>query len=165
MPYVVHNHGVPIGVTDLGFVRTGGADRVGWFYPNDAGEQVMPIVSAMHVAIRHVRDDQAGFEAALDRIGALRLTLHLEDGTHVPTEFIALQDTQELEITGAIADLEHDPRDLEPDPELEAQVAEMIEVWEEQAREQNAPWRPMEEPSTMGRYQVLLSLVDEHAIP
>jgi hypothetical protein len=117
-----------------------------------------------------------------ERVQALDLTLHLEDGTLVPTESIGIQDT---ELLLAIPDSppvgeedwtfdDEEPWDIEdeepwdveevkawsPDEELEAEWPDIDEAIERFSDE----WRPCvseEEPSTFPRYQIYVEFVDD----
>ena len=131
MQYIVTSRGLPIGVTDLGFVRIGGPLRSGWFHPNADGDRLMPAVTAMHAAIhacgRAWRAEReagrretpptvdtalhADLAEALQHVEALELGLRREDGSVVPTEHVGIQDTEKL------LDLAwHDWDDDEPPP-------------------------------------------------
>ncbi|HTI64958.1 MAG TPA: hypothetical protein VL524_15640 [Gemmatimonadaceae bacterium] len=210
MPYTVTSRGRPIGTTDLGFRYRPGASRMGWFHPNAAGERLMPIVAAVtaatraHAQSRRGRDNPdvdarardanllADVAEAYQHIGALDLRLHAEDGTLIPTEFVSIQDTEELL---AWADLEEGIQRTEewkfgalpPDPLYdpgEDLFDEELDAFDEDAEsafDPNAdddlifgdgfadcagPWSPDEdEPDPLMRYQIYVSLVDAKAIP
>lgn len=109
--YTVWSHGREIGQTDLGFRRCFKGFRSGWFHPNLAGEELMPIIDAVASAIfgcmhRESRDhpgrpiahaEPVSSEAfndaaeALARAESLDLQLRREDGTLVPTSSIGLR--------------------------------------------------------------------------
>ena len=116
MQYTLSSRGLPIGVTDLGFVPISRRWRFGWFHPNSRGHELLPVVvptvSEMpkHLqrntleengnAIAHLDVMRAACFKALGeffaRVQALDLTLHLEDGTLVRTVNIGIQDTELL---------------------------------------------------------------------
>src|SRR5690348_5235913 len=118
--YTVSSRGRPIGHTDLAFARFPGPHRAGWFHPNADGERVMPVVTALHVALqasalRHAAErgqprrepplDEAlpsDLAEALQRVGELELTLHREDGSLVPTESVGLQDVEQLQVMAGL---------------------------------------------------------------
>jgi hypothetical protein len=191
VPYIVCSRGRPIGHTELEFVRVGGPTRVGWFHPNADGERLGDVISAVHVALhayarRDRGDDDAASDAddatpradlaeALHHSAALDLTLHRDDGSLVPTRDVHIQDTHQLiafaEWDDARRDadamlesddaLDDEPAcDDEPDADIEAELAAF-----DAPSELDAPWVPDDEPSELPRYQILVELVDEHAIP
>lgn len=169
MQYSVHSRGRPIGVTDLGFARTGGPYRAGWFHPNALGQQVMAVVTALHVALqasarrhvderRHSRSDTSlgdgalppELAEALENVGALELTLHREDGSIVPTEVIGLQDTEQLQVMARMHLSDDEPAlsypDDDPDAQLDAELREAIEhdvaeMLEAHDFDDDEPWR------------------------
>jgi hypothetical protein len=89
---------------------------MGWFHPNADGERLMPVVASVSAATRayaftigrrKVRDTSpegeqresmllADVAEAYQHVGALDLKLHREDGSLVSTEFVSIQDTDEL---------------------------------------------------------------------
>lgn len=107
MRYTVWSHGREIGETDLGFIRCSKDFRAGWFHPNAAGEQLMPIIDAIWPAIFACtgrkplgtieRDPELHSQAfstaaeALARAEGLGLQLRRDDGTVVPTSSIAIR--------------------------------------------------------------------------
>ena len=176
---------------------------MGWFHPNSLGQELVPLIvppgpetpallqrSALEdhgSAIAHRDIVRAACFKALqeffERVQALDLTLHLEDGTLVPTESIGIQDT---ELLLAIPDSfpmddeedwmfdddepwdieDEEPWDVEevkawsPDEDLEAEWPDIDEAIE---RFSDA-WRPglsEEEPSTFPRYQICVEFVDD----
>lgn len=163
MPYIVSSHGVPIGVTDLGFVRIGGPFRSGWFQPNAEGERLMPVITGVPAAARAYarhrratagRDVDAPMDptaaalldeakAALERVASLRLTLHHGDGTIIPTESVGIQDMQQLLELGRLDDAEDEAPGWSPDEDaLDAELAKAaehdLEIIEELRRERVA---------------------------
>lgn len=202
MPYIVSSHGVPIGITDLGFVRIGGPFRSGWFQPNAEGERLMPVITGVPAAARAYarhRRATAGREfdapldptaailldeakAALERVAALRLTLHHEDGTLIPTESVGIQDMQQLLELGRLddaGDADDELRGWSPeedalDARIEEAVGHDLEIVEEMRREreaegeerdESAEWTPDDELPERERYQVHVILLDEDEIP
>lgn len=139
MPYIVCSRGIPIGTTDLSFARLTGRDRMGWFHPNPDGERLMPVVAAMHRAIRGITtivgretappamplepgvDADQALERALADVEALELTLLREDGEPIRTYGVSIADTHTLhELYGG----EPAPDDLENLPPWERDEAE-----------------------------------------
>lgn len=114
MQFTVVRRGQAIGVTDLGFQSLGGRSRSGDFHPNEQGEAVMPDVACTLPSIRAFlhrdvcTDDGksivqpefigsrlfADIAEALQHTGRHELTLHDESGAIVPTDLIAIQDTE-----------------------------------------------------------------------
>lgn len=114
--YTIASHGRPIGETELEFVRMGGPGRSGWFHPNEWGESLMPLITAVlpdgrsagRRSVARDTDAAAGgapprhSNQAADALEALRssppldLTLHDASGALIPTEFIGIQDVHLL---------------------------------------------------------------------
>ena len=114
--YTICSRGVPIGVSDLSFVRIGGPNRSGFFFPNADGERLLPqlvsVLPAMRawlhrdvpvdgqpsVAQPHFLGSSlfADLAEAFHHLATQELTLHREDGTMIPTEMIGIQDTEQL---------------------------------------------------------------------
>lgn len=112
--YTISSHGRPIGVTELAFVRLGGANRSGYFHPTAEGEPLMASIAAPLPAMRAwmMRDfvDEGGrslvhprmigsqifadLAEAMQHAGSHALALHREDGTLVRTTAIGIQDTE-----------------------------------------------------------------------
>ena len=182
MRYTVASGGVVIGETDLGFVRSGVAIRAGWFHPNAEGERLLPrILPPLAMRARLDRDAWSGDLAeAAHHADAHPLTLHRADGSVVPTRMLGLQDTVQLL---ALAEWEEARRDAQlwsPDADVED---ELVAALEREANEDacelldgdplldggpvepGAGWAPDEEPAELPRYQIILELVDDGAIP
>lgn len=124
MRYTVFEHGRPIGETDLAFARTAPCARFGWFFPNELGETLMPIVGAVLPAVSALKRVERGtgtgaaatdaevrqtsefadWSEAMHRLAQLDLELRRADGTVVPTEQICLQDTEALHAFAAEED-------------------------------------------------------------
>lgn len=146
--YTVTSRGRPIGTTDLGFTRLDPSWRAGWFFPDEQAADVMvtlgavlPATLAAHPKRGRSHDNPAAarrefarssewadLAEALHRVDELDLELRCADGSVVPTESIAIQDTQSLlelvEADAAGFDLEWWQRDeaAEPPVELETGV-------------------------------------------
>jgi hypothetical protein len=184
--YTVSSRGRPIGVTDLGFVRIGGPSRSGWFYPNAAGERLMPIFAAPLPAMRaylhqDLREDGnpivqpqligstlfADLAESLQNVASLDLALHREDGSLVPTELIGIQDTEQLL---ALADEADEERDAEEDFDDDFDDAIDGELDPDEslldgAIGQITAWIPEDdEPPKFPRYQIHVVLADASAI-
>ena len=125
MQYTVSSRGRPIGVTDLGFWCIGGPSRSGWFHPNTEGEALMPTIATALPAMqaylsRDYRDEHgepivqrsligstlfADLAEEFQRLAALELTLHREDGSLVPTELVGIQDTHAIPDVRSMLDM------------------------------------------------------------
>lgn len=210
MQYTITSRGRPIGVTDLGFRYRPGTSRMGWFHPNPAGEQLMPVASSVGAASRQyasrfrrepevsdfeARNDQARLLAdigeAIQHAEALLLELRDETGAVIPTEYIGIQDTEQLiawadtlepigegepwEFGAEIADPPYDPLggvfDDEPDTYDDAELcfghdSDDEVIFGDGFANEWAPWSVAADPPTPpARYQIFVSLVDASAIP
>lgn len=201
MAYTIMSGGRPIGTTELGFVRIWGPLRSGWFVPNAEGERLMPVVTAMHVALQEdARSRDAGEPPepallpeleggpphadvieAMHHVDALDLTLHHPDGTLIPTEMVALQDTEQLlawiPITEARDEarpwtLERDRADAEIDEAAERDLAVIEEIRREmegieRTEELALEWDDLDDATAPPgeRYQVFVMLESSDAIP
>ena len=189
MRYTVCSHGRPIGVTDLDFFHMKGLARAGWFHPNADGEKVMPLVGSMHRALRAygsrklvgdegtrlVHPDFTGSQLHADiaeafhHLEALELSLHREDGSLVPTEMIGLQDCEEL-LSEGVADQTWF-EDVDPDSsDWLDELEESFKLGAEDPGEFQAPdpgdqWLLDAEPVDHPRYQIIVTLIDDDAIP
>lgn len=209
MQYTITSRGRPIGVTDLGFPSVAGPDRIGWFLPNTDGEHLMPVVTSAAATSREYVSRRAQLgessaetehrETALladiaeasQHVEALDLELRREDGSVVATEYIVIQDVEELI---AWADKEEAVREREdwrrgetaPDPlydpmedlfedELDG-LDEMDPAFDPETEEEIifgdgfanecAPWTSEEyEPDPSMRYQIYVALAEPSAIP
>lgn len=116
MPFIVTSQGRPIGTTDLGFIHSIGARRMGWFVPNALGETLIPRIATPLPAVRAhlLRDPTAGepvrpgslagpyladLAEHVQHVTALDLALQRDDGSPVSTKTIAFQD---MEVLGEI---------------------------------------------------------------
>jgi hypothetical protein len=186
---MVCSHGRPIGVTDLDFFHVKGLARAGWFHPNADGEKMMPLVGSMHRALRAygsrnrvgeegaslVHPESIGSQVladiaeALHRLESLELTLHREDGSLVPTEMIGLQDCEELLAQGSEPETWFEDIDADADDWLD-ELEQSFEPGPEDFAEFGSPdagdaLLPEIEPVEHPRYQVIVTLVDDDAIP
>lgn len=183
MQFTVCSRGRPIGTTDLGFLPLHATARMGWFWPNEEGERLMPVVSAApyalsawgQIARAEVPDEEASRVAeadlaeALHHVGALELTIHREDGTRLDVIDIGIRDRDAVAAAfGHGPDDEGDASSDEPQPAIEihlddlpeeeaqsiiAMLAESDSAWAEEA---------LEHP---GRYQIVVTLADGEWIP
>lgn len=195
--YTVCSRGRPIGSTDLEFVRIGGPHRTGFFHPNGEGERLVPLVAAPLPAMRDrmrrtarqgpERSEMSHEEATLlmaeiheagERERALGLTLHREDGSLVPTEYISFRDTAAyIEVGELMAEC---PEWHEDDDEIQRSVEHDLELLEESYDEEEddddgypgfdlpePDWLEDDdpEPAPWPRYQVQIELLDEEEIP
>ena len=209
MQYTITSRGRPIGVTDLGFLYREGPSRMGWFHPNAEGEPLMAVItspsSAMHTpassgersgespadARQRAATCLADLAEASQRVEALELELRRDDGSVVATEFINIQDVEELLAWSGRIDAIRDREgwkygDAEPDPlydlmedvfdeELDAldEIEPELDLEPEDElmfgdgfADTAAPWTPEEyEPDPSMRYQIYVSLQDPAAIP
>jgi hypothetical protein len=196
--YTVSSRGRPIGVTDLGFVPISRRWRFGWFHPSAHGQEVIPVVvpavPGMSAHLQRSASDENGSAIAhldviraacfkalgefFERVQALDLTLHLEDGTLVRTVSIGIQDTELLlalpdpPLTGEEEEWtfeDEEPWDVEdvkawsPDEELDSEWLDIDEEIEERFSDEWRPWIPAEEPSAFPRYQIYVEFVDDLA--
>ena len=175
MRYTVSSGGVTIGETDLGFVRCEVAVRVGWFHPNVEGERLLPrIIPPLAMRAHLDREAWAGDQAAsAHHCEAYPLALHREDGSVVPTRNLGIQDMHALL---AAAELEEARRESLPwTPERDDEDADdealAIDLDDDDdalldgAPEELGEWAPDDEPVEHPRYQIILELVDDGAIP
>jgi len=185
--YIVQSRGRPIGVTDLDFTRFDDFFRSGWLHPNAEGERLLPrATTSVHDALFALRQHLgssathgsgdgtdlvasqafADYAEALHHADALDLTLHLANGSLVPTETIGIQDCDRLvALYGSDLDADAPPDDA-CDPatmaEIEREVEEMLEGHPAMERE---PWAPEEPPSEFPRYQIHVRLLDPADVP
>jgi hypothetical protein len=186
---------------------------MGWFHPNAAGERLMPIIASVSAASRAYaigrrkwRDAGPGaeqresmlladVEEAYQHVGALDLKLHRDDGSLVSTEFVSIQDTDELlawaDMDDAIRDGEswkyaelspdplYDPLEDVLDEELDDAYgggASADEEFDFDADDEllfgdgladcSGPWTPDgEERVSLPRYQVIVMLAEPGIIP
>lgn len=194
MQYTVSSHGRPIGVTDLGFVRTGTPVRSGWFQPNEEGAKLMPLISALHIALRTFRqremrqprpcdateprspDAVADVKEALARVEALKLSLHRPDGSVVPTEMVGIQDAEQLLASNEIDDPSLHGNGWSVDADVDGAVGDAVEQffdgpWDHELNEGSdeladlEPWLPDDELPALPRYQIHVWLADDAVIP
>ena len=134
--YTICSRGVPIGVSDLSFLRIGGPNRSGYLMPNAEGERLLPALASVLPAMRAWMHRDVDFEGqpsvqphlfgsslfadlaeAFHHLDGQELTLHREDGTVIPTEVIGIQDTEQLrslsEWDDAFAPVEEEESDAE----------------------------------------------------
>lgn len=194
MEYIVSSRGRPIGVTDLGFIRYDRRHRAGWFYPNEAGERVMPVVGEVLPALwayakcDRVAEDgtpiprdellrsslYADLAEALHHAEALDLTLHYPDGSLVPTESVGIRD---IEVLLSMPDDDDDEEFHDRPWQLNDPIEEAIEhdmailtnnftdmhLFEDP--NEDKPWLPAEEEPEFPRYQIMVLLAEDDAIP
>jgi hypothetical protein len=121
--YTVWSKGRLVGETDLGFAQLPGGARAGHFFPSAVGQTLMPIATGVPPASAEVarmcrrvgppgpdtlpsgpssNEDsdrgtaRADLAAAEDRSASLELELRGPDGLVIATEWIAIQDTEQL---------------------------------------------------------------------
>ena len=209
MQYTITSRGRPIGVTDLGFQYREGPSRMGWFQPNADGERLMAVLTSPSIAARasassagqsvESPDETEPFPStcladlaeASQHVDALGLELRRDDGSVVATEFINIQDVEELLAWSGRIDAPRDGEgwkfgDAEPDPlydPMEDVFDEELDALEEAGErfdlepedelmfgdgfaDTAVPWTPEEyEPDPTMRYQIYVSLMDPKEIP
>jgi hypothetical protein len=169
--YTLWSRGRLLGTTDLSWARSLPRQRAGDLHPTPLGETLLPVACGARPALRlHGHDfEHPAVRTAIARSEALRLELRGPDGEVVATEDLWIQDSEYLR---SIADepppCAEDPspewmEDLELDaydPEREAELAELEIPDLPEPEEDEAP-----EEREWPRYQVMLTLVDDAAIP
>ncbi|GLC26929.1 hypothetical protein [Roseisolibacter agri] len=175
MRYTISSGGVTIGETDLGFVRSAVRIRAGWFHPNAEGERLLPRLLPPLALRAHLDRDawKGGLAASAHHADAHPLVLHREDGSVVPTRMLGIQDTVEL-LAAAEAEearresLPWTPEHDEDDDDL-GPVAIALDddeaLLDGDPADLDVEWAPDEEPIEQPRYQIILELVDDGAIP
>ena len=191
MRFTVSSRGRPIGVTDLGFVHLGGPNRSGWFHPNAEGERLMPVIASVLPAMRaYTTRDVTGAEGAaiiqshligstlfadlaeaLHHVGSLDLTLHREDGSLVPTDFIGIQDTEQLLALAHPDDAQGEAHGLF-DEALDEHPGSALELGSDadarcsdDACDQVEPLTSDDEPTVFPRYQIHVRLAEGVMLP
>jgi hypothetical protein len=108
--------------------------------------------------------EYADFQAACDEEAALALELRGPDGNVIPTEDIAVRDTEWVLATFPVDEEEF----TEPlTPEEQAEIDELLDEFEARAAEQAADdcWRPPREERPWMRYQLQVRLVHDWVMP
>ena len=190
MNYVVSSRGEPIGVTDLGFYVALPRHRIGWLHPNAHGEKVLPVVATVLPALRacvsrtaagNSEDNSrvqphsekatllADLAAALQHVSALELTLHREDGTLIPTESVGVKDMDQLLELFPLEEFDLEEADADAD-EYSIPPADLQSLDDTAATflddDELRPWTPAaDEEFEFPRYQVHVTLRDDHALP
>jgi hypothetical protein len=179
--YTVSSGGVVIGETDLGFVRSAVGIRAGWFHPNAHGERVLPRILPPLASMRAHLDRRSGdVGETAHHADAHPLVLHRADGSVVPTRTLGIQDMHQLV---ALAEWEEARREAlawSPEAGEEDELLASLEAdgdgddceplagdprLDDAPMEPDAGWAPDDEPADHPRYQIILELVDEGAIP
>lgn len=189
--YTLWSRGRLIGQSTLGYERAAPGLLAGDFEPSPLGEKLMPVITGVAPALRSLyrvmddvrpsADEQADghspleYPAAIrrtteyadavsldDELQSLALELRGPDGAVIPTESIAVNDTEYLVSLG---DAPNSVTDLPLSPELEEAIAndlaeiramrEMRRPWEDDANDDDEPWKP-EKP--FARYQIIVVL-------
>jgi hypothetical protein len=180
MTYTLWSHGRLLGESPLDFARCMSKLRVGFLHPTAAGEKLLPVACgaspagvAWGRAIRaanvqgeacHRLPEYADFQAACDEEAALALELRGPDGNVIPTEDIAVRDTEWVLATFPVDEEEF----TEPlTPEEQAEIDELLDEFEARAAEQAADdcWRPPREERPWMRYQLQVRLVHDWVMP
>ena len=147
--YTLWSHGRLLGTTDLAWARALPRHRAGDLHPTPLGETLLPAARGSHAE--------------------LPLELRGPDGEVVPTEDLWIQDSEYLLAVADETPLPDEPEpewmdDLEADawdPELDAMLAEVPDLPDPPEPDDDEPEEAREWP----RYQVMLRLIDDAAIP
>jgi hypothetical protein len=189
--YTLWSRGRLIGQSTLEYERAAPGLLAGDFEPSPFGEKLMPVITGVGPALRSLyrimdgvwpsADEQAdghsplGYPAAVrrtteyadavsldDELQSLALELRGPDGAVVPTETIAVNDTEYLV---SLAEAPDSVVNLPLSPELEEAIAndlaeiqamrEMRRPWEDDAADDDESWKP-EKP--FARYQIIIVL-------
>lgn len=153
MSYTLWSRGRLLGTTDLAYVRCMPRLRAGDLHPADCPDVL----------------------AAADRCEPLDLELRGADGEIVATEHIFVQDTERLLARAAEAERDAwDDDEVDVDVDVEAAVGETPEFDPTRASDEGLLVEPemdlyaeLEdlEPREFPRYQILVTLLDDAAIP
>lgn len=158
---------------------------MGAFRPTSLGETLMPVITGVQRALREIALNRgtsssevgeapghhgampATYEADVatseSHFAALELELRAPDGTVVATEWIGVQDTEELIRWSDQMEAKF-PERYEVgthDSEIEAAVArdmELIDAWFEEREESDEPWEADEDRGEFPRYQLSVQL-------
>ncbi len=164
--YVICSRGRTLGTSDLGFIYRPDGFRCGWLHPTPLGERYLPFATGVGPAMRAeylLGPDptlKADLLAASDQEAALELELRREDGVLIETHDIGIRDTHYLLSIADSAAVDDVDRELSP--EAEAEIAEMLAEFEEEAS-----WaQPAQEEETeFPRYQLQVHLLDPASVP
>lgn len=160
MPYTLWSRGRLLGETTLGYAPSIPRLRAGDFLPTELGERLMPVITGVGPALRALFDvvnaDRASGNHCYDQPGAdfpehikrtpeyadsvsiqhelesLALELRDPDGRVVPTESIALQDTEYLLSLPPAPDELFDETDLIDDEDVAADLELLEAMWSDQ---------------------------------
>jgi hypothetical protein len=156
---------------------------MGWFHPTEAGETLTRTVATPTPALLAYLEHRIGntevtmpdseeseffrdAAEATERIASVTLTLHAEDGRLIPTEDIGIRDTEVLLALAREAEEEFDADVDFVDVSVEEYGFEDLGSDREALSHsfEPEPWTPDEEPN-FPRYQVIVFLEDEEAVP
>lgn len=152
---------------------------MGAFHPSAVGESLARVLTGPGCVFREAarrrhalaretgaddvvtESDYAAVAIAQSQLDALELELRGPDGRPVPTEWIAIQDTEDLARFGEDVmdwdDLEEPPYD----PELEAAVMhdlELLDEWFDDDGDSDLGWEADEDRGEFPRYQIQVEL-------
>jgi hypothetical protein len=197
MTYFLWSRGRLLGSSELEFVRCIPLHRMGTIQPADGAAHLLETASGTSPALhelmrRRGRPDAAGrdkqtldlmneavrasteyadFSAALHYESSLALELRRQDGSLVPTVWVAVTDTHHLLRLAHEIETEEDD-DTPIDPKLQADIDHDLELLEEMRHRE--PWQPDEEEyseadwfveSKYPRYHVQVELSNEWDVP
>lgn len=190
MRYTVWNRGSLVGETDLGFARSMGGIRCGWFHPAPGSDRVMRVVCAVSPALRAVvhRELRGGSDApgdgvtqrgtteradlaeAFQHLDGLALELRRADGSVVPVVDIGIQDMVQL-VELALSEEEQLLDDPEPDG-IEWDADDGMFTTVDLADESEPPLGDDDLFGVSGdddvpaeRYQIVVTLLNDDALP
>jgi len=192
MMYTLWSRGRLLGESPLDFVRCLPRLRVGFLHPTPLGEKLLPLASGVTPASLafskvlqdsnadcpdeqwHSLPEYADYQSACDEEAALALELRGPDGEVIPTEDIAVRDTEFL-IAWSEERAQHDAATIgalddeddvlpwessEDDFDEDALIAEL----EALSADDTDGWRQREERPWM-HYQLQVKLVHDWSIP
>jgi hypothetical protein len=197
MTYSLWSRGRLLGESPLDFARCMPGLLVGFLRPTPLGEKLLPVASGvtpaslafsklLHTSKPRIPEEQwhllpehADYVSACDEEAALALELRGPDGKVIPTEDIAVRDTEFLmawseaqdhellaaDAAGAITELDDEDERLpwkEDDDAFDEDA--LIAELEALATDESECWRQQEESRWM-RYQLQVQLIHDWSIP
>lgn len=204
MPYTIWSRGRLLGTSNLDYARSLPGLRAGDFEPTEVGERLLPIITGVGPALRGlyrlVHAERASGRASDEDLGAgfperirktteyadavsvgnelesLALELRDPDGAVVPTDSIAVQDTEYLLSLGreggelyeeladdealAASEMFGDDETFEEDEDVLHDI-ELLRDGFDDDEDDDEPWRP---PRPFPRYQLFITLEGTEAL-
>lgn len=181
MSYTLYSRNRLLGETELEYHTESITHRMGAFDPTRFGETLMPVITGVQRLLHEhaLRDesacdaaDGAGIDdvflgdmvAAESHLASLELELRAPDGSVVPTEWIGVQDTEELTRWAERMATKFPERyalEESGDDEIDAAVAhdmELIDSWIEERESGDGGWESDEPGGEFPRYQISVEL-------